>query len=323
MEPINMTASDYAWSLIDHCAIPIVGQTLCGDVITWNPAAEQLFGYRPKEILGRSALLLVPPDRLQEQEELFAAIGAGEVVTEFDTVRLRADGISTPVTLTLSPVRDWSSRIIGVSSIVRPRRKAPELIRTLYRAAYHDPLTDVLNRTGLQRAVAPDSKSRGAVAEQRAVFFIDLDGFKLVNDSAGHQAGDEVLRSCGRRLLAAVRSADAVCRWGGDEFVVVLKNLPADRACAKVVTSRIGETLLQSLRQPYSAGGRLHACSPSIGACLYSTAELRHSAALQLADRLMYAIKRSGKNNIEIGEYPPTPIERIPHRLALTLSASC
>jgi PAS domain S-box-containing protein len=119
MEPINMTASDYAWSLIDHCAIPIVGQTLCGDVVTWNSAAEQLFGYRPKEILGRSALLLVPPDRLQEQEELFAAIGAGEVVTEFDTVRLRVDGISIPVTLTLSPVRDWSSRIIESSRAIR------------------------------------------------------------------------------------------------------------------------------------------------------------------------------------------------------------
>ena len=317
-----MTASDYAWSLIDHCAIPIVGQTLCGDVVTWNSAAEQLFGYRSKDIVGRSALLLVPADRFQEQEELVAAISGGSAVAEFDTVRLHADGSRTPVTLTLSPVRDCSSRIIGASTIVRARRKSSELIRTLHRAAYHDPLTDTLNRTGLQRALAPDTKSPGVAAEQRAVFFIDLDGFKLVNDSAGHQAGDEVLRSCGRRLLAAVRSADAVCRWGGDEFVVILKNLPADRACAKVVASRIGEALLQSLRQPYSAGGRLHACPPSIGACLYSTAELHHNAALQLADRLMYAIKRSGKNNIEIGEYPRTPIERIPHRLALTLSAS-
>jgi diguanylate cyclase (GGDEF)-like protein len=159
--------------------------------------------------------------------------------------------------------------------------------------------------------------------DQRAVFFIDLDGFKRVNDSAGHQAGDEVLRICGRRLLAAVRAADAVSRWGGDEFVVVLKYLPTDRVCAKIVVSQIGETLLQSLRRPYSVGGRLYACPPSIGACLYCTAELNDNAALQHADRLMYAVKRSGKNNIEIGEYPRTPIERTPHRLALTLSASC
>jgi diguanylate cyclase (GGDEF)-like protein/PAS domain S-box-containing protein len=317
-----MTASDYAWSLIDHCAIPIVGQTLCGDVVTWNSAAEQLFGYRSKDILGRSALLLVPADRFHEQEELFATIGAGSVVAEFDTFRLHADGSRMPVTLTLSPVLDWSSQIIGASSIVRPRRKSSELIRTLHRAAYHDALTDTLNRSGLQRVLASDTKSRGTAAEQRAVFFIDLDGFKQVNDSAGHQAGDEILRSCGRRLLAAVRSADSVGRWGGDEFVVLLKNLPADRACAKLVASRIGETLLQSLRQPYSVDGRLHACPPSIGACLYRTVELHDSEALQLADRLMYAVKRSGKNNIEIGEYPRTPIERAPHRLALTFSAS-
>ena len=317
-----MTASDYAWSLIDHCAIPIVGQTLCGDVVTWNSAAEQLFGYRSKDILGRSALLLVPADRVQEQEELFAAIGAGSVVAEFDTVRLHADGSRTPVTLTLSPVRDSSSRIIGASTIVRPRRKATDFIRTLQRAAYHDPLTETLNRSGLQRALASDPKSQVAETEQRAVFFIDLDGFKPVNDSAGHQAGDEILRSCGRRLLGAVRSVDAVSRWGGDEFVVVLKNLPADRACAKLVASRIGETLLQSLRQPYSVGGRLHACPPSIGACLYCTAELRDSEALQLADRSMYAVKCSGKNNIEIYEHPRTSIENVVHPLSAKLCAS-
>jgi diguanylate cyclase (GGDEF)-like protein/PAS domain S-box-containing protein len=322
MEPVNVTASDYVWSLVDHCAIAIVGQTLSGDVVTWNSAAEQLFGYRSKDILGRSALLLVPADRLQEQEKLFVAIGAGSVVADFDTVRLHADGNRTPVTLTLSPVRDRSSRVIGASSIVRPRRKSSELIRTLHRAAYHDPLTGTLNRSGLQRALAPDTKSREAATEQRAVFFIDLDGFKAVNDSAGHQTGDEILRSCGRRLLAAVRFADVVSRWGGDEFVVVLKNLPADRTCAKLVASRIGETLLQSLRQPYSVRGQLHACPPSIGACLYRPAELPDSEALQLADRSMYAVKRSGKNNIEISEYPRAPIERVPHRLALTLSAS-
>ena len=164
--------------------------------------------------------------------------------------------------------------------------------------AFYDPLTGLPNRRllldRLQQAVAALARS----GHQGAVLFLDLDHFKVLNDTQGHEVGDQLLRQVAQRLKATVRDTDTVARLGGDEFVVMLTDLSRDRDEAAAQARRVGEKLQHSLHQPYTLGTHVHHSACSIGATLFGAAEQSAAELLRQADIAMYEVKAQRGNGL-------------------------
>ncbi len=164
--------------------------------------------------------------------------------------------------------------------------------------AHHDPLTGLPNRSlffeFLTHALARSSRSGSAVA----VLFLDLDRFKYVNDSFGHDAGDELLGTLAERLQRVVRPGDTIARFGGDEFVVLCEDLPADTASERAI--EVAERLIDVVQSPFSCQGQAHFLSTSIGIACSMGVDARPEALLRDADAAMYRAKERGKGRWEV-----------------------
>lgn len=179
-----------------------------------------------------------------------------------------------------------------------------KLARTIYNLAFHDKLTGLPNRNLLH-----DRLHQAIAAAQRnqtefAVMYIDIDGFKRINDTWGHDAGDKVLRAVALRLRSALRRSDTLARVGGDEFVAILEN-----AGELDSVSQIAEKLLAACMLPYHLGDRTHHPTISIGIGLYPRHAQTAEALLKSADHAMYEAKAAGRN-----VYRMSKIEPMPHR---------
>ncbi|WP_280187258.1 EAL domain-containing protein [Delftia sp. PS-11] len=157
--------------------------------------------------------------------------------------------------------------------------------------AFYDPLTSLPNRRLLLDRLAQATVLAAREGWTGALLFLDLDQFKMLNDTLGHEVGDQLLQQVAQRLRSAVRSSDTVARLGGDEFVVMLSELAHDHGEAATLAQRVGEKILARLNQPYVLGAHLHRSACSIGATLFG--QLHQSAAelLKQADIAMYQIK--------------------------------
>ena len=164
------------------------------------------------------------------------------------------------------------------------------------RLAFYDALTGLPNRRllldRLQRSVATCQRSR----QLGALLFIDLDNFKDLNDTLGHDTGDQLLSQVAQRLVACVRQSDTVARFGGDEFVVMLDSLAPDLPDAAAQAETVAEKLLASLNQPFELGGGQHYSTPSIGITLFGEQRLTVDELLKRADLAMYQAKAAGRN---------------------------
>ncbi len=182
-----------------------------------------------------------------------------------------------------------AKRMIGVAQDVTERRQQDEMVRFL---AYHDSLTGLPNRRLLEDRLK-QALFRAERREARvAVLLIDLDDFKQVNDSAGHRAGDAVLREVAMRLGACVRKADTLARHGGDEFVVVMGDLEGDADC-----SVVAEKIHRALAAPVSVDGAAYTLGASIGIAVYPGDGGESDALLRNADAAMYRAKQLGRNH--------------------------
>jgi len=168
------------------------------------------------------------------------------------------------------------------------------------RLALYDPLTGLPNRRllvdRLQQAMTQNRRND----EFGALMFIDLDRFKHVNDTLGHEFGDMLLIEVGRRLSACMRETDTVARLGGDEFIVMLTELPGERSVARSDAERVGNKLLDALDQPYRLGPHLYDSTPSIGLTLFDGTDVPVEAIIKRADGAMYEAKASGRNCLRI-----------------------
>lgn len=184
-------------------------------------------------------------------------------------------------------------RLVGTYSDMTSRRNAEEEIKNL---AFYDPLTRLPNRRllldRLNQALANSARS----GRQGALLFIDLDDFKTLNDTLGHDIGDLLLKQVAERLSACVREGDTVARLGGDEFVIVLEDLSEQILLAAPQIEVIGEKLLASLIQPYRLAGNEQHSSSSIGATLFHGHDLTVDELLKQADIAMYEAKKAGRS---------------------------
>ena len=274
-------------------------------VTSWNAAAEQLLGWTATEMLGQPITGVWLPEQREVDEPMFERAFAGEVITDFETVRLHRDGTPVAVALTWSPIKDDCGRVSGVAAMARDITQRKQLEEQLVRQALHDSLTGLPNRAlfgdRLRHALARGRRPGTTVA----VLFIDLDGFKDVNDSLGHDAGDELLRIAGLRLQGHARAGDTVARLGGDEFGVLLEDTTAAGAV------RMAEVLLGGLATPVVLRDRDLTPTASIGIAIAAGEDA--DTLLRNADTAMYAAKRQGKGRYAIFEpaMHATVVERL------------
>jgi diguanylate cyclase (GGDEF)-like protein len=182
------------------------------------------------------------------------------------------------------------------AKVAERTRELERLMAVLEDQARQDPLTGLPNRRGLMdrlpRTIERSGRQRGAVV----LMFVDLDRFKQVNDTLGHEAGDALLRETATRLLGAVRKTDIVARLGGDEFVVVLENVRDPALQAR----RVGEKIREALARPLRLDGASLAISASIGVVVHDGEDATPESLIARADGHMYAAKRGGGNAVHV-----------------------
>ena len=182
--------------------------------------------------------------------------------------------------------------IVITASDITLRKREEE--RTIFNAQ-HDPLTALLNRSVLRDRIEKGMSLARRYGNMLGVFHIDLDGFKTINDTLGHAAGDETLITVATRLLNCMREVDSAIRIGGDEFVVVMPEL-RQRSDAKMLAERI----LDALRLPMRIAGRDVSVTSSIGIAIYPDSANTAEELLLCSDTAMYSAKRGGKNQYEL-----------------------
>jgi diguanylate cyclase (GGDEF)-like protein len=170
--------------------------------------------------------------------------------------------------------------------------------RELRQLALHDPLTGLANRTLFQESVNHAIATHSHGTNTLAVLFVDLDGFKQINDNHGHGAGDAVLNEVAARLRDCVRTGDTVARFGGDEFAVLLEQVTTIEE-ATIVADRI----ISAIQRPFTIDGRIHHISASAGVALYDY-DASADAIIRSADEAMYTAKTGGKNHYAIAGDP-------------------
>ena len=164
--------------------------------------------------------------------------------------------------------------------------------------AFYDPLTGLPNRRLLSDRLSRGIANCSQTGQYGALLFLDLDHFKTLNDTAGHEMGDMLLQQVARRLKSCVREEDTVARLGGDEFVVMLQGLSTDPYEAKAQARRVGESILAQVTQSYRLHQTEYSCTCSIGAALFGRSTLDSSELLKQADIAMYQVKNAGRNGL-------------------------
>jgi len=420
-------------AIIESSEDAIIGKSLNGTIESWNAGAEKIFGYTSDEAIGSPLMMLIPPDRVDEEHDIASRIARGERVSHFETVRRRKDGQLIHVSISASPIMDGAGHVIGSSKIARDITESKQAARTLQhrqvmlertesmarlasfewevesnivtwspemflifgrdpamgvpnlqgqaelytpqsthmlfdavskavsdgipyelelmtvqpngeqrpcfikgfperdeagrvvrlaglvqditerkradeaikQLAYHDALTQLPNRRllkdRLHQAMAASSRSRN----YGALMFLDLDNFKPLNDTYGHEAGDLLLIEAGHRLKRCVRDMDTVARFGGDEFIVMFSELASHKDESISQTEAIAEQIRAALSVPYCIAIKSdqgvettisHCCTASIGVCLFIGNESSQDDLLKWADVAMYQAKVAGRN---------------------------
>ena len=280
-------------------SISVQGYLQDGTTSYWNQASEQLYGYTAEEAIGANLLDLIipPPMRDDVRAQLQHMFATGEVIPAGELQLQRKDG--TPVHVFSShayiQVPGHPPEMFCIDIDISGRKAAEDEARYL---AFYDALTQLPNRRllvdRLQQVLVNGARS----GLTTAVLFVDLDNFKTLNDTRGHEVGDLLLKDMAQRLRSCVREQDTVARLGGDEFVVVLQNLSSDAPEAAAQARTLGELILAQLRQPYELAGHEHHFTASIGVTLLNHQRDSVDEVLKQADMAMYRAKDAGRNTL-------------------------
>ncbi|MEA2570842.1 MAG: hypothetical protein QOI24_2843 [Acidobacteriota bacterium] len=266
-----------------------------GKVLYASDATRQLLGYEPSEVVGRSIYSFVIDEDRDEVSRASRALADG-TTRSFAYHAIRKDGsnvwFETTSRAILDPESGEVTEIVSVSRDISERRRAEEQIEY---QAYHDALTGLPNRLLFRDRLTVALAHAKRLKQPVAVMFLDLDGFKLVNDTLGHSLGDELLKAIASRLRAVLREEDSIARMGGDEFTVLLGDLTRPDDAAK-----IAQKLLDTIAQPIRVEGHELFVTTSIGIALFPNDGETAEALLKNADHAMYRAKDVGRNSYQL-----------------------
>jgi diguanylate cyclase (GGDEF)-like protein/PAS domain S-box-containing protein len=274
----------------------VISTDAAGNVVYINAVAERLTGWPTAEALGRPLELVFRIVDAHTRATIpnpmsLATLRNATVNLPPSCILIRRDGSESPIEDSAAPIHDRRGAISGAVMVFHDVSAARLAALKLTHLASHDSLTELPNRTlfndRLAQAITAAQRHRSAFA----LLYLDLDRFKLTNDSLGHLIGDHLLQSVAARLSAAVRESDTVCRLGGDEFVVLLPDVTQVQDAAACA-----EKILHALRAQYLVDGHELHVTASVGVALYPGDGASAEALLQNADSAMYEAKGRGRN---------------------------
>lgn len=286
-----------------------------GCIMRVNHAFKRMTGYTSEEVLGHNiATLKVGLQNVGFYRSLLKILlrdksWQGELISK------RKSGETYPENVTITAVQSEDGRTNNYVAIFTDitERKRTEL--QIHQLAFYDPLTKLPNRRllidRLQQAFASSARS----GKQGALIFMDLDHFKRLNDTQGHEVGDLLLQEVANRTAERVRQGDTVARLGGDEFVIVLENLSSFANEAAAQAEQVAEKIRHALSEPFSLENLIHYSTPSIGIALFSGHREKVDELLKHADAAMYQAKAAGRNAIRF--YDPAMQAALEKRIAL------
>ncbi|GGF71203.1 PAS domain S-box protein [Alteromonas lipolytica] len=273
----------------------IVSITLDGHIESWNEAAEDMFGYSRAQILGQKMHILLPSERRAEEEHLIHRVRSGGAVNHFRTVRKCKNGEQIYVSVSLSPIVDDNGVTTGISKIIRDITSEIENEEIIWKQANFDVLTGLRNRSSFERTVSNFLSSADKNTSRFALMFIDLDNFKIYNDTYGHAFGDKVLIEVANVLGSTIRHSDELSRFGGDEFTVCLNS------CHSVaIAESVAKNIVNNITEIRKVDGISVALTASIGISFYPNDGEELITLQQKADKAMYEAKHKGKNRFRI-----------------------
>jgi len=261
-------------------------------IVAVNPALSRLSGYSPAELIGQNPRILSSG---RASPEFYAAMWQAldaHGYWEGEIWNKQKDGANYPRSLKISALRNADGSIRNYVANFADIEANHEVADRLAYLAYHDPLTNLPNRLAFESQLAQSLRACQRENRQLALMLIDLDNFKNINDTLGHQIGDQLLQNVALRLRECVRASDLVARIGGDEFVVVLPNIESPLTAARVA-SKIQSNLADS----YMIADHVLYATPSIGISLYPIDGSDPGTLLRNADTAMYCAKNAGRNN--------------------------
>lgn len=259
-----------------------------------NRSACQMFGYPEDELVGLSVHLLLPPHFRQRHAELLQGFVAGEeserrMSARSEIMGYRKDGSFFPLEASIAKFHNGEQWLLVVTMRdIAERKKAED---ELTRRSTHDSLTGLPNRVLIRERLATALQRSQRNGANVALLFIDLDGFKLINDSYGHEAGDILLKTAANRLMQQVRPGDTLVRLAGDEFVIL-----CDQVEQPAAMSVLAERINDSLRQQFEFAGLTLFITASIGVAIGNGRIHSADELLRHADTAMYAVKEKGRD---------------------------
>ncbi len=286
-----------------------------GAILRVNSAFTRITGYTAEEIIGRNPNLLSSG---RQTADFYAAMWERILSTgtwEGEIWNRRKNGEIYPEYLAITAVKNTHGIITNYVSTfndITASRAAADEINNL---AFFDPLTGLPNRRLLMDRLNQALASSARNDRQGALLFIDLDNFKTLNDTLGHDIGDLLLQKAAHRLTACVREGDTVARLGGDEFVVMLEDMNAQTQNTAAQTETVGEKILAALNLPYQLGTHEYRNSASIGATLFKGHQKSMDELMKQADIAMYQSKKAGRNTLRF--FDPKMQDNINLRVAL------
>ena len=283
-------------SLLDKAQDAIIVRDLDDRIQYWNKSAERMYGWTREEVLGQKVDMMLhdEPEKFRAVKDILLQTGHWNG----EATRMCKDGRPLTVQVALSLIAGDDGKPEGILSINTDITARKEAERQIERLAFYDPVTTLPNRLllldRLQHAVTVTART-GAIG---ALLFIDLDHFKTINDTLGHEKGDQLLLQVGQRLRECVFEIDTVARFGGDEFVVLLENLSKQPAEAATIARQVCERIAHACAEPVRFDGYARHTTASIGVTLFHSQECAPNELLRQADLAMYEVKAAGRNGV-------------------------
>lgn len=301
-------AEKISWqnAVLNFAGHAIITTTPEGIIQTFNPTAEKMLGYKAEELIGKTTPAIIhEPIEVVERaknisEKLEISIDPGFEVLVAKTRRglsnenewtyIRKDGTRFPIILTISALRDKSENIIGFLWIAQDITERKQTMLDIEKMATHDELTGLPNRYLLHDRIMQMLARYQRSQESGAILLLDLDHFKRINDTLGHQMGDLLLKEVALRLTASMRIGDTVARLGGDEFVIILPSITVQ------AIEIVAEKIKSILTYPFYINGIELKIGTSIGITSLPKDGTDANILLKNSDIAMYQAKKAGRN---------------------------
>ena len=289
----NRIAETRLRATINNALDAVVQINSKGMITGWNEQAVHIFGWSREEAIGQSLQIIIPPQYREEHVQgmqHYLTTGKGRILnSRIEMVSLHRDGHEFPIELAITTIDVEGEH--EFSAFIRDITQKKESEAIIWKQANYDKVTGLPNRHMFYDRLEQEIKKSHRDSLQMAILFIDLDHFKEINDTLGHDMGDILLMETSRRIGNCIRETDTVARLGGDEFTVILSEIQDTRNL-----ERLAQCILQALAEPFKLGEEIAYVSASIGITLYPNDANNAEDLIRNADQAMYVAKKLGRN---------------------------